>query len=177
MSKIRFKELREEQGLSQKEIAKEIGVTPSAWSAYEKGKQKPSVDVLYRIAERFEISLDWFLGLTDMKNTDLSNSGNLIEFLYNLENLSFDNSEEKNLQNSFQIIEYEYETEPRSTQENPNLILYKSKFLGVNCHYSFFQKFLKDWKKMKDLHDEKVIDDDIYESWKKSQIELWKMLY
>lgn len=177
MSKIRFKELREEQGLSQKDIAKEIGVTPSAWSAYEKGKQKPSVDVLYKIAERFKISLDWFLGLTDMKNTDLSDSGNLIEFLYNLENLSFDNSEEKNLHNSFQIIEYEYETEPWSTPESPNLILHKAKFLGINCHEQTFQKFLKDWKKMKDLHDEKVIDDDIYESWKKSQIEIWKMLY
>lgn len=177
MKKIRFKELREDQALSQKDIAKEIGVTPSAWSAYEKGKQKPSVDVLYKIADRFDVSLDWFLGLTDIKSANLSDSGNLIDFLYGLEYISFDNSEKKNIENSFQIIKYEYEVEPWSTPENPSFILHKADFFGINCHDSTFQKFLRDWKKMKDLHDEKVINDDIYESWKKSQKEQWQLIF
>lgn len=43
--------LREKKGLTQAQIAKELGVTPAAVSKWENGSSKPRVDVLFRLAE------------------------------------------------------------------------------------------------------------------------------
>jgi len=43
--------LRENKGLTQAQIAKELGVTPAAVSKWENGSSKPRVDVLFRLAE------------------------------------------------------------------------------------------------------------------------------
>lgn len=43
--------LREEKGLTQADIASELGVTPAAVSKWENGSSKPRVEVLFRLAE------------------------------------------------------------------------------------------------------------------------------
>lgn len=62
---IKLKQLRSEKGLSQKEIAKIIGVSVSAYSNYEQGIREPSYDILIKIAQYFEVSTDYLLGLED----------------------------------------------------------------------------------------------------------------
>ncbi|MBQ9746739.1 MAG: helix-turn-helix domain-containing protein [Clostridia bacterium] len=44
-------ELREAKGLTQADIANELGVTPAAVSKWENGSSKPRVEVLFRLAE------------------------------------------------------------------------------------------------------------------------------
>ena len=44
-------ELREQKGLTQAEVARELGVTPAAVSKWENGSSKPRVEVLFRLAE------------------------------------------------------------------------------------------------------------------------------
>lgn len=44
-------ELREAKGLTQADIASELGVTPAAVSKWENGSSKPRVEVLFRLAE------------------------------------------------------------------------------------------------------------------------------
>lgn len=44
-------ELREQKGLTQADVARELGVTPAAVSKWENGISKPRVEVLFRLAE------------------------------------------------------------------------------------------------------------------------------
>ena len=44
-------QLREKKGLTQADIAQELGVTPAAVSKWENGSSKPRVDVLFRLAQ------------------------------------------------------------------------------------------------------------------------------
>ena len=55
--------MRLKSGLSQKEIAEQIGVSPSVVSAYELGERTPSVEVLMSLAALYNCSSDYLLGL------------------------------------------------------------------------------------------------------------------
>ena len=61
----RLKELREEKGLSIKTLAKELGVSDIAIGRWEKGLRTPNIDSLILVANYFNVSADYLLGLKD----------------------------------------------------------------------------------------------------------------
>lgn len=61
----RLKLLREEHGLSQDKLGKEIGVSRYAIYTYEKGKASPTVEGLVMLADYFDVTTDYLLGRTD----------------------------------------------------------------------------------------------------------------
>lgn len=63
----RIKELRIKNGLTQVDLANELGVTHQVISFYENGRE-PSYDILIKIAEFFNVSLDYLLGKSNFKN-------------------------------------------------------------------------------------------------------------
>ena len=60
-----LKEFLAENSLTQSEFARKIGVKPSQVNEWLKGKAKPGYDYLKRMALSFNISADYFLGITD----------------------------------------------------------------------------------------------------------------
>ena len=60
---IRMRLLRERQNLTQKEVAEKLGISPSAYNMYEKGKREPNIDTLQKIADFYEVSLDDLIGI------------------------------------------------------------------------------------------------------------------
>lgn len=56
--KINLKQLREEKGLTQEQIAKLLEIPRSTYCYYEKGKREMSYAMLIKIADFYEISLD-----------------------------------------------------------------------------------------------------------------------
>jgi transcriptional regulator with XRE-family HTH domain len=54
----RLRERREERGLSLRELARRLGISPSAVSQIETGKSQPSVSTLYAIVTELDMSLD-----------------------------------------------------------------------------------------------------------------------
>ena len=62
--KTRLKEIRQKKGLSQRELAKKIGVFNSQISRYEKGMSMTD-DVIKKIVKALETNADYFLKLTD----------------------------------------------------------------------------------------------------------------
>lgn len=74
----RLKQLRESLGLSQRELARLVGISPPNISRYESGKITPTEDVIRQIAEKLSVSTDYLLGLTD---DPTPKSGELPEFL------------------------------------------------------------------------------------------------
>ncbi|NLY47325.1 MAG: helix-turn-helix transcriptional regulator, partial [Tissierella sp.] len=50
------------------DIAKVIGVTRPAYTAYERGLRTPDYDILVTLADYFDVSVDYLLGRTDNPN-------------------------------------------------------------------------------------------------------------
>ena len=61
----KIKELRKEKKLTQKDIAKVLGVSPTCYAGYEQGYREPDFKILKKICIIFEISSDYLLGLED----------------------------------------------------------------------------------------------------------------
>lgn len=61
----RIRELRLGQHMTQTDLARAIGVATNTVTQYEKGTSKVSIDVLVNLAEVFDISTDYLLGLID----------------------------------------------------------------------------------------------------------------
>lgn len=59
----KLKELRKLKNVSQKEVAKAIGITLSAYSNYEQGLRQPSYEILKSICKYFDVTADYLLGL------------------------------------------------------------------------------------------------------------------
>jgi len=51
--------LRQERNWTQGELAKKLGIRQKQISAYETGANHPSTDILIRLAEVFDVSLDY----------------------------------------------------------------------------------------------------------------------
>ena len=65
-----LKKIRQENGLTQEELAKKINTARSNIANYENDKNMPSVDILEKLSEIFNVSTDFLLGKTDKRNND-----------------------------------------------------------------------------------------------------------
>lgn len=63
----RLYELRTEKGLSQKDAAKDLGVSQALLSHYEKGIRECGLDFLNRAADYYKVTTDYILGRTDSR--------------------------------------------------------------------------------------------------------------
>lgn len=61
----RIKDLRMENGLTQKQLAVKLETTNSAVCDWEKGRTQPDLETLAKIARFFSVSADYLLGLSD----------------------------------------------------------------------------------------------------------------
>lgn len=55
-------ELRKQKGLSQTELANVSGVSREMIGKYERGEAVPSIDAAKKIADAFEVSMDYLIG-------------------------------------------------------------------------------------------------------------------
>ena len=65
---FRLKELRVDNDMSQTELAEKLNLKASAISKYEKGITQPSIDTLKNLAEIFSVTVDYLIGMSDIKN-------------------------------------------------------------------------------------------------------------
>ena len=63
----RIKKARESLGLSQSEVAKELGITQPAYSYIENGDKNPSLPVAKKLAIVLNTSLDYLTGIIEDK--------------------------------------------------------------------------------------------------------------
>mgnify|MGYP000605130848 FL=1 len=63
-----IKKLRISRNISQPELAEMLGISPSMMGMIEQGRRKPSDDAKLKICEIFNVSMDYLMGRTTMKN-------------------------------------------------------------------------------------------------------------
>lgn len=64
----RIKMLREEYPLTQSQLAEKLDIATSSISQYESGDRVPSDDIKIKLAKLFDVSLDFLMGLSDIRN-------------------------------------------------------------------------------------------------------------
>ncbi|MCI1478089.1 MAG: helix-turn-helix domain-containing protein [Clostridium beijerinckii] len=64
----RIKTLRLEANLTQEEFGKPYSLKKSTVSQYESGSSRPDDELKKRIALDYNVSLDWLMGLSDIRN-------------------------------------------------------------------------------------------------------------
>ena len=65
---IKLKELRKSQNLTLKELALRLEISYQALSNYENSNRQPDYETLIRIADFFNVSVDYLLGHTDKRH-------------------------------------------------------------------------------------------------------------
>lgn len=109
----RLKNLRKEKKLLQKELAIELNLSQETISLYESNKREPDYATLQKIADFFNVTTDYLLGRTDIRES-LSKSTNNLQ-----DNISFEDLE---------MLKEIHKLSPESQHEIKKLIeLYKIK--------------------------------------------------
>ena len=64
---MRLKELRLEKGATQKEVAEFICCPSLVYSRYEREEREPDIDTLCKLADYFNVTVDYIVCRTDKK--------------------------------------------------------------------------------------------------------------
>lgn len=63
----RLKELREERHIKQEDAAKGMGIPLRTYCRYEYGEREPVATVLWRMADFYQVTVDYLIGRSDVK--------------------------------------------------------------------------------------------------------------
>ena len=67
---MRLKELRRKKGISQWKLAMDLGMNQNSISRYETGEREADYATLIRLADYFDVSIDYLLNRTDNPETN-----------------------------------------------------------------------------------------------------------
>lgn len=65
MIETRLRQLRLELGLTQAQVAEQLGITRGSYTYYENGNRQPRPELLIRLADFYQVSIDYLAGRTD----------------------------------------------------------------------------------------------------------------
>ena len=120
---LRLKELRQEKGVSQKELAEYLNIVQGTVSAWEVNHAAPNIETLIDLADYFDVSVDYLVAASDIKNPFSPYNKELAQTIESLE-----------LMQKFvvaELAEY-YAKSPRESLFNDLLILaYDQDFMYV----------------------------------------------
>lgn len=68
MNLERIRDLREDNDLTQKEIAGKLNISQRAYSHYENGSRNIPLNIIVKLADVYNCSVDYLLGRTNNKN-------------------------------------------------------------------------------------------------------------
>lgn len=96
----RLYKLRKEKELNQSDLARSLSVAKQTVSNWENGNRKPDSDMLIKIADYFDVSVDYLLGRTDNRNYSIIKTnykGKEIELVVNSKSNSYTQEQIQNL--------------------------------------------------------------------------------
>ena len=67
----RIRDLREDQDLNQTQVAKMLGMSQTGYSKYETGENDIPTIILIKLADFYDVSVDYLLNRTDNKRTNI----------------------------------------------------------------------------------------------------------
>lgn len=67
---MKLRALREQKGVTQKEVAIAVGCTATVYSRYERGEREPDISTLCSLADYFKVSIDSIIGYSCKRKTE-----------------------------------------------------------------------------------------------------------
>ena len=68
MAYQRLRDLREDRDLLQRQVAERLRCSQRVYSNYERGERDIPTDILIRLSEFYDVSVDYLLGLTNNRH-------------------------------------------------------------------------------------------------------------
>lgn len=65
---MKLKEIRKSKGISQLKLAMDLNMSQNTISRYETGDREPGITELIKIADYFNVSIDYLVGRTNKPN-------------------------------------------------------------------------------------------------------------
>lgn len=104
----RLKILRTEAGLTQEEFGIPYSLKKSTVSQYESGASRPDDELKKRIALDYNVSIDWLLGLTNIRNIDKSKKEPTISLHSDYDYDELPDEAKKEIENFIEYIKIKY---------------------------------------------------------------------
>ena len=105
-----LKELRDKKGFTQKQLAEALYLSKTTISQYENGTHTPSIETFIKLADIFDISIDYLLGRTSVPVTfstlkkSFTSEENIDDFINML--LSLDHQHRTDLMKQMDYIKF-----------------------------------------------------------------------
>ena len=64
---MRLRDLREDNDITQSQIASVLNIRQNAYSQYENGKRQMPIELLWKLADYYNTSIDYLVGRTNTK--------------------------------------------------------------------------------------------------------------
>ena len=64
---MRIRDLREDNDITQKELAEYLHIKQNTYSQYENGQRQLPIDILIALSKYYKVTTDYILGLSDKK--------------------------------------------------------------------------------------------------------------
>lgn len=161
----RLKELRERLNVNQSDFADSLGLRKQTYAAYEKTINKPPIDILIKIAEKYNVSIDWLCGFTneDVGTSALNTYSDVLKVIFELSSLDG--------------VEIESGFLHEQRQNDFNIGYQCEDFMMICFCDKTINDTLKDWKKMLNLLKEGLIDQEVFGLWKEKTLNKHEYLY
>ena len=86
----RLKQLVKEKGMEQQQAAAELGMKSPTFNGYVSNHRAPSIERLKQFAKYFDVSVDYLIGCTELRNPYAAHlSDELKDFINNPENTAY----------------------------------------------------------------------------------------
>ncbi|PHA25574.1 transcriptional regulator [Bacillus cereus] len=86
--------LRKERKLRQEDMAKQLGIARTTYAMYEQGNREPDYNTLIKLATFFEVSIDYLLGTTKIRQVRDIQDPDLYEWFKDISNATPQKREE-----------------------------------------------------------------------------------
>ena len=103
MLEERLKTLRESNEKSQLEVCTALNIEQSTLANYESGRRTPEIDILIKLAEYYNCSVDYLLGLENKKN-DKANENKILIIDSEMKKVLSDSYDKLNSDNRYILI-------------------------------------------------------------------------
>ena len=110
----RLKNLRKEAGFTQVDVASKLGISQPAYASWERGVKKPTQENLVKIAQIFNVSIDYLVGNSEEKLDELDN----IELLFRMNSKGLTDEEKAIFKK--ELIDFMEERKKAFEKENYN---------------------------------------------------------
>ncbi len=150
--------LRNSYGLTQQEVADIIGISRSALSYYEKAERTIDIEVLFKLANLYNVSIDYLVGMKETSSTEYD-----YEEMNHYKNIGFTQEALRKLSGDCETVEFICDLVTHKDFPELEALTHHTRFTRYESINADFRSFLTSkllYSIMSDIYEKWYIDND-----------------